>query len=179
MSPVTALPTDQQSTAAALVIRISSGTGTGATRVSAFDAALGAAGVGDFNLLRLSSIIPARSAVIEVSGPQQLRGAYGDRLYCVYADAYASTRDEQAWAGVGWSVRTDGSGEGLFVEQAGTTGAGLSSDLRVSLYELADRRGGAFSAGETVTSSIRCGDAPVCAVVVATFRLAPWSIDEP
>ena len=74
-----------------LTIRVSSGKGVGRTRLSAFDAALHAAGVGNFNLLRLSSVIPRGSEVTEVGGLQQLAGAHGDRLYCVYAEAYAST----------------------------------------------------------------------------------------
>ncbi len=45
-------------------IYISSGRGTGPTSLSAFDAALNEAGVANYNLIRLSSIIPPDSKII-------------------------------------------------------------------------------------------------------------------
>lgn len=157
-----------------LTIRVSSGTGTGRTRLAAFDAALRGAGVANFNLIRLSSVIPTRSTVLQVEGQQQLRGRHGDRLYCVYAEAFASTPLEQAWAGVAWSVRDDDSGDGLFVEHAGSSESLVSHDLRASLSELSIGRGGHFTPAGEVLTSAECVDHPVCAVVVATFSTASW-----
>ena len=51
-----------------LLIRVSHGAGTGPTRMAAFDAALHAAGVADFNLLRLSSVIPPSAVVSRSRG---------------------------------------------------------------------------------------------------------------
>jgi arginine decarboxylase len=161
----------------ALTIRVSAGTGTGATRLAAFDAALRGAGIGDFNLVRLSSVIPPRSVVVEVDAPDQVVGAHGDRLYCVYAEAYASTPSEEAWAGVAWSTKDDESGDGLFVEHAGSSRATVEHDLRLSLAELSRGRGGAFLDAGIKVASAECVDHPVCAVVVATYQSAPWSDD--
>ena len=44
-------------------IQIGSGVGLGPTKMAAFDAALHQAGVANYNLLRLSSVIPADSHV--------------------------------------------------------------------------------------------------------------------
>jgi len=45
-------------------ILITDGVGTGPTRLAAFDAALQIAGIGDFNLIELSSIVPNGSEII-------------------------------------------------------------------------------------------------------------------
>lgn len=157
-----------------LTIRVSSGEGMGRTRLSAFDAALLAAGVGNFNLLRLSSVIPPGSEVREVGHQQQLVGQHGDRLYCVYAEAYASTPLEQTWAGVAWSLSDDDSGEGLFVEHTGASEATVRHDLHASLADLSARRGGRFHPVGEVVAVAECVDHPVCAVVIATYSHAPW-----
>ncbi len=158
-----------------LTIRVSSGVGTGRTRLSAFDAALHDAGVANFNLIRLSSVIPPGSQVTTVGPHHQLLGLHGDRLYCVYAEAYASTPLEEAWAGVAWSQREDESGEGLFVEHAGASEASVTHDLRLSLADLSNRRGSGFVEAGMVTASAACVSHPVCAVVIATFQTAPWT----
>lgn len=74
-----------------LIIRVSRGAGTGLTRLAAFDHALRIAGVADFNLVRLSSVIPPGAEVVESEPAGQVGGGHGDLLYCVYADAYSST----------------------------------------------------------------------------------------
>jgi arginine decarboxylase len=161
-----------------LTIRISSGTGVGLTRLAAFDAALIMAGVGNFNLIRLSSVIPPGSKILEVDAAQQLPGEHGDRLYCVYAEAYATSPLEQAWAGIAWSRREDGSGHGLFVEHHGMSETAVEHDLRLSLAEMSRTRGGVFVESGMKVESEQCVDHPVCAVVIATYRRVSWASDE-
>lgn len=157
-----------------LTIRVSAGTGTGRTTLAAFDAALAAAGVSDFNLVRLSSIVPPGSHVIDVDGRDQLRGAHGDLLYCVYARAHAALPGHEAWAGIAWSRRDDGSGAGLFVEHEGPSREQVSTDLTHSLEDLSATRGGTYHPEGRQVVGITCRTLPVCAVVVATFRCAGW-----
>lgn len=157
-----------------LTIRVSAGTGIGRTTLAAFDAALADAGVSDFNLLRLSSIVPPGSRILEVDGAEQLQGDHGDALFCVYARAHASLPGHEAWAGVAWSRRDDGSGAGLFVEHEGPSHEQVSSDLTHSLEDLSATRGGVYSPEGRRVAGIRCDTLPVCAVVVATFRRAGW-----
>lgn len=175
LTPLDEARTDIRSGSDQLTIRISSGSGSGRTRLSAFDSALSAAGVADFNLLRLSSVIPPGAAVVEVDRQDQLHGGFGDRLFCVYAVAYASTPLEEAWAGMAWSRRRDRSGAGLFVEHDGASSATVRHDLEHSLADLGDDRGGDFEPAGLVLASAQCLAHPVCAVVIATYRSADWS----
>ncbi|MGF0117099.1 pyruvoyl-dependent arginine decarboxylase [Promicromonospora sp. Marseille-Q5078] len=157
-----------------LTIRVSAGTGTGRTTLAAFDAALVAAGVGDFNLVRLSSVVPPGSVILEVDGRRQLPGGHGDAMYCVYAEAHASLPGHEAWAGVAWSRRDDGSGAGLFVEHEGPSHEQVTTDLTHSLEDLSAVRGGRYHAEGRKTVGLACESLPVCAVVVATFRRVGW-----
>ncbi|ACQ79119.1 Pyruvoyl-dependent arginine decarboxylase [Beutenbergia cavernae DSM 12333] len=158
-------------------IRISTGTGSGRTTLSAFDAALRSAGVADFNLLRLSSIIPPGSTVLEVGAADQLSGAHGDRLYCVYAEAHAELPHHEAWAGIAWAIALDGSGGGLFVEHEGPSREQVDRDLTATLEDLVDRRGGGYEiAGRAITSAM-CETEPVCAVVIASYAARGWSVE--
>jgi arginine decarboxylase len=163
--------------AAGPTIRVSTGVGSGRTRLTAFDAALIDAGVGDFNLVRLSSVIPPASTVLTVPGTDQIRGDHGDLLYCVYAAAYCSTPHAEAWAGLGWSLATDGSGAGLFVEHEGWSEHEVSTDVENSLRSLSERRGSRYQKAGSVITSIRCIDQPVCGVAVASYRAVGWSSD--
>lgn len=158
-----------------LVIRVSSGRGRASTPLAAFDAALRSAGVADFNLIRLSSVIPPGSVVRPTAPPDQLVGGFGDALYCVYAAAWASQPDTEVWAGVGWSRHPDGSGAGLFAEHIGTSEADVRDQLTSTLGSMSEGRGGAFRYEGEVLSRTRYVDAPVCAVVVATYRSVGWT----
>ena len=161
--------------AESLVIRLSSGTGIGRTSLSAFDDALLHAGVANYNLVRLSSVIPPRSAVSPVDPGQQLVGGWGDRLYCVYASQVATMPGQQAWAAIGWSLLDDGSGAGVFVEHEGEDERTVRNDIARSLEDLAERRGGGFKPGGIVTTSTVCEGEPVCALVVAAYKTSRWA----
>lgn len=158
-----------------LRIRITPSRGAGATRLAAFDAALVAAGLQDFNLVPLSSVVPLGATVEVVPPDEQLRGVHGDLLYCVYAAAYATTPGAEAWAGIAWGLRTDGSGAGLFVEHSGPTEAGVQAELSATLGAMMDNRPEDYVEGGRLVSSATCEDAPVSALVVASFQTAGWS----
>lgn len=162
-------------TALGLTIRVSRGTGTGLTRLAAFDGALRAAGVADFNLVRLSSVIPPHSDVVTTEASDQIRGGHGDLLFCVYADAYASTPGESAWAGMTWAQHPDTSQGGLFAEHSGWSRGDVERELEQTLDDLIANRGAGYRPGGSLLSSIECETQPVCAVVVASFRRVGWS----
>lgn len=157
-----------------LTIRVSAGTGVGRTALSAFDAALRAAGVENFNLIRLSSVIPPQAHVSRVTGAHQLRGEWGDRLYCVYAEQRATEPGEQAWAGIGWILRMDAAAGGLFVEHEGPTREFVKESITASLADLAAGRPQAFGPAQLQLASATCIDRPVCALVVASYEAEPW-----
>lgn len=142
--------------------------------MAAFDAALRAAGVADHNLIRLSSIIPG-GTLLEVCSPQeQLRGDFGAKLYCVYAAAYATERGDDAWAGIGWSLATDGSDRGLFVEHSGHGEDQVASMIRMSLSDMSSGREPEFEFAGQLLSTAHCAGQPACAVVIATYEVAGW-----
>ena len=156
-----------------LTIALSTGTGSGPTALSAFDAALCAAGVGEYNLVRLSSVIPPHSTLVRGAEGQRT-GRWGDRLFCVYASQLAELAGEQAWAGIGWVRKQDGSGAGLFVEHEGSSEQGVLDDIVNSLGDMVRRRGGEYSEPELLLTSATCVDEPVCALVVAGYETTGW-----
>lgn len=158
-----------------LAIRVSGGSGEGQTPLSAFDAALRAAGVENFNLVRLSSVIPPQADVRHVFGRDQLRGEWGDRLYCVYAEQRATEPGEEAWAGIGWVFRDDQDNSGgLFVEHEGPSREFVTRSITDSLADLTAGRPESFGPIQMQLASARCIDQPVCAIVVASYETESW-----
>lgn len=96
-------------------IRIVWGVGDGPTEMASYDAALADAGVHNYNLVTVSSMIPAE-AEIEVAGSAPDLGPAGNRLTVVQGRATA-TDGAPISAGLGW-VRAE-EGPGLFYEAAG------------------------------------------------------------
>src|SRR3954470_21500265 len=124
-------------------------TGTGPTSLAAFHDALLHVNVGHYNLLRLSSVVPPDTAVDATGKAPTPAGAWGDKLYCVYAEQHATAVGQQAWAGIGWVQRMDGRG-GLFVEHEGTTEAEVAHLLQSSLGAVAAGDGHEYTAPEWV-----------------------------
>jgi arginine decarboxylase len=155
-------------------IRLSRGCGHGPTPLAAFDAALVSAGLAGFNLLRLSSVIPGGARVEEVPPSGQIAGEHGDLLYCVYAYAAADRPGTQAWAGVAWALRSDGSGAGLFVEHHAGSRTRLEADLGATLGAMTASRPEPYAEAGRVLADATCTDVPVAAVVVASYRAVGW-----
>src|SRR3989344_4184022 len=100
------------------IMKITDGTGAGDTPLSAFDAALFNAGIANYNLVHLSSIIPPgyepRIEKLNWNGADDA----GSRLYVVIASQTEIEHGKEAWAGLGWVLAEDQS-LGLFVEHTG------------------------------------------------------------
>ncbi len=159
---------------AGLTITVTTGVGVGPTKLAAFDAALLDAGVANFNLILLSSVIPARSRIVPVEGPEAPTGSWGDRLYVVLADERVESHHEEAWAGVGW-VQESSTGRGLFVEHHGHSESQVVADIAASLGTLtANRPDLTFREPHHVVRGVTCTDEPVCSVAMAVFGHQPW-----
>ncbi len=104
-------------------IRIVWGVGDGPTEMASYDAALADAGVHNYNLVTVSSMIPAE-AEIEVADTAPYLGPPGNRLTVVQGRATA-TAGESISAGLGW-VRS-AEGPGLFYEAADRVPAEMTS----------------------------------------------------
>jgi len=83
-------------------ITVTSGGGIGATAMAAFDDALRVAGIADYNLIKLSSIIPPKAEIeIEKYSPVG-SDEFGNRLYTVLAEMRSEVPGKTIGAGIGW-----------------------------------------------------------------------------
>jgi arginine decarboxylase len=155
-----------------LPISIRKSIGHGRTAMSSFDDALHRSGVSNYNLIRLSSVIPAQSVI--TPGESRVQGEHGDRLYCVYAAAFADRPGTSAWAGIGW-VR-DAEGRGLFIEHDAESEKQLDELIQLSLEDMDERRGGGYGAIEKVTVGADYDGRPTCALVIATYEVQGWTL---
>ncbi|MDN4175490.1 pyruvoyl-dependent arginine decarboxylase [Nocardioides sp. SOB77] len=158
-----------------LDITVRAATGVGRTKLAAYDHALLNAGVGNLNLIKLSSVIPPHSTVrvLEDGAREVLAGGHGDKLYCVESAAVAEHSGETVWAGLGWT--TDATTGGLFVEHHGGSEESLLEQITLSLHDMDANRGGGYGPVQAATASAHCTDRPVCALVVATYSVEDWS----
>lgn len=147
----------------------------GPTQLSAFDAALNHAGVANYNLITLSSVVPPGSK-IEVSDKplKDLPGEWGDRLYVVMAEERTNVPNEEAWAGIGW-VQDKETGKGLFVEHQGNSEKSVRNDIKQSLEALMATRNVDFGDIHMEVVGTMCKHTPVCALVVAVYDAEVWS----
>lgn len=157
-------------------IYLASGLGSGPTKLAAFDAALNDAGIANYNLLRLSSVIPPHTEIIQAKSPipsEKMPGGWGDRLYVVMAEERVDTPNVEAWAGIGW-VQEKGSNKGLFVEHEGNSEASVRRDISQSLEALMATRNVDFGEIQMQVVGKTCTHHPVCAMVVAVYQASDW-----
>lgn len=159
-------------------IHVATGIGTGPTKLAAFDAALNHAGIANYNLIRLSSVIPpASEIVIHETNPipaNIMPGEWGDRLYVVMAEQREHIPNAEAWAGIGW-VQEKESGKGLFVEHEGKSEKAVRRDIQQSLEALMATRNVDFGEISMIVDGRTCTNHPVCAMVVAVYQASDWS----
>lgn len=153
-------------------ISVTTGTGVGPTQLAAFDHALVNAGIANYNLIYLSSVLPPKSDVVVGKSPK-ITGQWGDRLYVVIAQKRVSTRNKEAWAGIGW-MQDPKTKQGLLVEHEGHSESEVRDDIKASLKALAQNRSLQFGEIQMVVTGKKCLALPVCALVCAVFESADW-----
>jgi len=153
-------------------IVVTRGTGVGPTSLAAFDKALLAAGIENYNLIPLSSVIPP-GAEIERARYDTDPDEYGRRLYVVKAEQRATEPGTGAYAGVGW-VQEPGDGRGLFVECEGTTYENVHDEIFATLDSMTESRLRDYGPVESEIAGIECTGRPVAAVVIAVYKSEPW-----
>lgn len=152
-------------------VRVVAGTGTGPTETAAYDAALADCGLADYNLLRVSSVLPA-DATVERPDVAPALGPVGGVLTVVEARATLAGRGTAA-AALGWATGTRG---GLFYE-AEATGEGATGRALTAVEEglAAGAQLRTWSVGEpTVETATVVGepDRHAAAVVVGAYGRA-------
>ncbi|RLG13765.1 MAG: pyruvoyl-dependent arginine decarboxylase [Candidatus Nanohalarchaeota archaeon] len=153
-------------------IKITCGTGEGQTKISAFDKALYDAGIANYNLIALSSVIPENAKIIE-SKIDWNEKEHGNRLYVVLAKCIEVQKEKEAWAGLGWIQ--DELGKGLFVEHSGSSEKEIVELINASLKDMQRTRREKY--GKKINHSIaciKCNGNPVCALVCAVYKSTPW-----
>ncbi len=145
-------------------IRVVWGAATGPTEMASYDAALAEAGVGDYNLVSVSSVIPA-DATVETVGEAPDLGPVGGRLTVVEARATARA---PVSAGLAWAESPSG---GLFYEAGGETDPDtVAEHVEAGLAAGQELRDWAFGDGAVRTVHARPDDGPVAtAVVLAVY----------
>lgn len=153
-------------------IQLTSAVGSGPTSLAAFDAALRNAGIENYNLIPLSSVIP-RGAVVERVRPESSPREYGHRLYVVMAREFATQPGDQAWAGLGWTQEST-SGCGLFVELHASSRTAVENDIEATLDSMKRSRSLDYGKNEREIIGATCVDRPVCALVIAVYASEAW-----
>lgn len=136
--------------------------------MAAYDTALAAADAHDYNLVTVSSVVPADAAV-EAVGTLPAVGSAGDRLTVVQSRAARDPgADAPAVAGLGWAVSADG--PGVVYEAAGTDAAEVRAAIRDGLDHAVGLRDWTVDDGDVVVESIEPAQTDyACAVVLAAL----------
>ncbi len=162
-----------------MTIHITTGRGKGKTLISAFDAALKKAGVYNYNLIQLSSIIPPLS-VIKIGKYKEESLGYGDRLYIVKAERRSRESGKFIGAAIGWYQNSDGRGVFVEHEEIGETKeaveANLKKEIKNSMTDLCRHRNYPITE-KKIKSKInitQVKDSAACVLVIAVFKSEPW-----
>lgn len=161
-------------------IKIVCGVGYGRTMLSSFDNALKDAGVYNYNLITLSSIIPPGSKVEKVTQYETPKKEYGYKLYVVKAEIRSEEVGKYIAAGIGWYQIKDG--RGIFVEHEskGGTKAAVESEISLriinSLKDMAKFRGIKFDESKIqfAIALAQIKDRSTCALALAVFQAEGW-----
>jgi len=156
-------------------IHLGAGIGTGPTTLAAFDSALNDIGIANYNLLRLSSVIPPKTDIVVHGGKinRKMPGEWGDRLHVVMAEIRVDKPNDEAWAGIGW-VQDKETGRGLFVEHEGHSESAVRRDIQQSLEALMATRNIDFGPVHMKVVGRTCTHQPVCAMVTAVYQSSSW-----
>ncbi len=158
-------------------IVVTSGLGEGNTTLSAFDSALKDAGIHNYNLIKLSSVIPPSSKII-LEKWKNLPSEHGKKLYVVIAEERTDQLGHSIAAGVGWYQVQDGRGVFIehhdIVESPNTKEAeeNVAQKIESSIKDLCMHRDWTFSKTKLhmKISSAEVKNKPTCTLVAAIYE---------
>jgi arginine decarboxylase len=154
-------------------IRVTWGTGEGDTRIAAFDRALWDAGIANYNLIRLSSVIPeGADVIVEKAGMNNTE--HGHRLYTVISECYADEKGKKAVAGLGWASANHVKGKGIFVEQSGETPGEVTEHIEKTIKSMISYRPEEHGSIKMKLAEKECTGSIACAVVAAVYKSEGW-----
>lgn len=161
-------------------ILLTTGKGVGKTPIAAFDTALKDAGVQNYNLIYLSSVIPPKSKIKFEKLPENPK-EWGNRLYIVKAEMRSRQSGKYIGAALGWVQWEDG--RGIFVEHEETgetkeaVEANLKAEVEKSLTHMCRTRGVPIDKKKfhTKICTTKVTDLPASVIVVAVYKSEKWS----
>lgn len=106
------------------------GSADGKTELGTFDKALAEAGIHNYNLIKLSSVIPQNATIVK-KGTLDQDWNIGDVIATVLAEHSSSEPGETIVAGLSWAIADEG---GIFMEQHGRT----KDEVRTSMEDCLD-----------------------------------------
>ena len=154
-------------------IYVTSGTGEGKTRIAAFDNALWDAGIANYNLIRLSSVIPYGSELI-VKKIDWNNREHGHKLYVVLSEAYETGMGKNAVAGLGWVTSNHPEGKGIFVENCGNTKKKVSDYIEKTIKSMTSYRPEERGKIRMEFAERKCSGDMVCSLVAAVYKSEGW-----
>lgn len=153
---------------------LSKGKGKGKTKMLAYCKALEEAGIANMNIIRLSSVIPHNSQIINEKPPIKFQD-YGKKLYAVLSEIRIDSPGEIACAGIGYSLNKKKTGQGLMVEITGNDEKKVKEDIIHTLKDFLDEKEYDLENILVHTKSVKCEDEPVCALVAMSFEIEDWN----
>jgi|SRR6056297_263760 len=154
-------------------IHVAGGVGLAPTEMSAYDAALADANLHNYNLITVSSVIPADGRLEVVDEAPDL-GPAGNRLTVVQGKTVAGPESsaEAITTGIGWAT---GRGPGLFYEASGTDPEAVEAEIRRGLEAGCELREWEITDRDVHLSTVEPADESYTAAVV----LAAYGESEP
>lgn len=152
-------------------IIVTYGVGEGITDLVAFDNALFSAGIANYNLIRISSIIPLNCRV-KMKKFKANNKDYGNKLYIVLSYHTVNQKNCEAWAGLAWAQ--DKKGKGIFVEDKGFSESEVNQRISKHLLGMKSYRKVNFITEGRKLVGKKCNNFSVCALVCAIFKNESW-----
>jgi len=162
-------------------IIMTAGRGEGNTTLSAFDAALKEAGILNYNIIRLTSVIPPGTEVIEEKWPNG-PAEHGKKLYTVLSDIRTDLLGRAIAAGIGWYQDKDG--RGIFAEHTDIIESlnekeaerNVRQKIQATIEDLCKHRGYKFEQKKLkmVVLSTEVINKPTCTLVAAVYQAEPF-----
>ncbi|NVM31643.1 MAG: pyruvoyl-dependent arginine decarboxylase [Candidatus Helarchaeota archaeon] len=151
-------------------IIIVKGIGEGSTALSAFDDALHDAGIDNFNLVELSSIVP-KNATIEIRDQFDIPYEVGQIQPVVLSHTESNEKGLEISAGLGWVLASEG---GVFIEISGCFGEKeCLENINLSLDDMVKRRTWNWDKNiNTYTASTIVKDSFTSVVVCAVYTFS-------
>lgn len=160
-------------------IYLTTGVGFGKTPLSAFDGALADAGVMNFNLIVLSSVIPIGTTIVNEKMPVE-DSEWGNKLYCVKAEMRSRDSGRFIGAALGWYQLEDGRGVFVEHEETGEVESSVEADLKEevkrSIMDLCKNRNIEYDEKRMGVKirTVQVKDLPASVIVVAAYKSEDW-----